>query len=186
MHRAKALLVITIALNSAYIVFTKPLEATNCAAKLPDRNISSGLLAECLKEKEVEIATLRQQAVPSGTIAYFDRDKCDAGWHSVTKLVGFYVVGAPEGSPDIGQRIGTKLDPNESRPAGAHVHYFEDYFTGPQPQGGIAAPGGNDQYDNRNVKGKWTQETKAQSDTKSKLPEGTNAPYVQLLACAKD
>ena len=126
-------------------------------------------------------------SLPKGTIAFFNLSACPSGWTEKTELKGRYPIGLPN-SGTLGQSVGTALTNEENRAVGqhshtasqeAHSHTFDRYYGG---AGGFGAlPGHGAMY------GAWPTSSVSPgiSIQNSGSVAGTNAPYVQLLACEK-
>ena len=111
-------------------------------------------------------------------VAAFNLHTCPAGWNKYARAAGRYIVGLREdGDSDLAAFIGTALENKESRPAGQHAHEYTD-----------------DQLDGTNVAtykipsngGSYGHSVQTRTTKPFIAPEGTNAPYVQLLICEKD
>ncbi|MBE4032810.1 hypothetical protein [Vibrio parahaemolyticus] len=115
--------------------------------------------------------------VQQGTVAFFDRDRCPSGWETYKDAQGRYIL-AIDPSRELKKKVGTALSDGENRPTGLHKHHIEAKHR-------VKAnytPGGKGDID-------WYEHTYTTSDP---IPqkgmsfiEGTNAPYIQLLACKK-
>jgi len=146
-------------------------------------------------------STSESGALVSGAVAYYALSQCPAGWSPYEPARGRYVVGLPSGGTAEGT-VGTALGAGEDRAVGQHNHGVDD--PGHRHQLIRVSPilvGGN------------VVPTRVMGTTSSSqlttLPEtpgnepmstgptgitlgpaggvpGTNAPYVQLLACKKD
>jgi hypothetical protein len=131
-------------------------------------------------------------SVPSGGIVFFEGSSCPAGWSEYTKGRGRYLVGlGASGNP--GAEVGTALDDQENRATGRHTHDVND------PGHAHAIGYDTDRLENLgNIIG-GTRLFGTVSATEMSDPAftgitiqpagavpGTNAPYVQLLACIKD
>ena len=113
--------------------------------------------------------------VAPGGVAFFNLEECPAGWREYVPARGRVVVGVnPDGVLEA--EVGTALGDRENRPAGRHSH-----LAGVNPRSGTN-------------EGNNTLVTSNLGVTASLggvvLPggsgvDGTNAPYVQLLACEK-
>jgi hypothetical protein len=139
--------------------------------------------------------------VPQDAVVMFDTlAECPAGWTRLRKAEGRYLVGTWPGK-EAGAVIGVELSPEENRPVGRHTHRL-------QPAGmhshsinrssgdgdGLFAkltavgspfhsPGGKDRsgHDGVTEAGEHTHQLEAAGDK-----DGTNAPYLALLACKKN
>lgn len=112
-------------------------------------------------------------ALPFGTVAWFSRPSCPSGWTVAGEVVGRYVVGVRENGP-VGATVGQPLAEGENRPTGWHQHNYQDgVVRGDPPE--IAAGSGAKRRD----------VTRTTGGPVGDPPQGTNAPYVLLLACRK-
>lgn len=128
--------------------------------------------------------------VPAGTIAFFNLATCPTGWTDRTATIGGrYVVGKPSGGTLTGTR-GTALSDLEDRPVGQHNHTVNDpghsHKMGSYLPNTLAA-GANTSYPALDGTGPQVSEAKATGITldSSGSVAGTNAPYIQYLACEK-
>ena len=124
--------------------------------------------------------------LPKGTIAFFNLSACPSGWTEKTELKGRYPVGLPN-SGTLGQSVGTALTNGENRSVGQHNHGVTD--PGHDHSGVYAMPGAGSHVPTYELKyanwGKTQISTTNISIQNSGSVAGTNAPYVQLLACEK-
>src|SRR3954469_17255010 len=130
---------------------------------------------------------------PAGAIMYFDLAACPAGWSSFDAARGRYLVGLPSGGT-AGAAVGIALANQENRPTGQHTHGVND-------PGHVHAVG----YDTEQLAntGNTIGGTRMQGGTNSGSENsdpaftgitiaaagavaGTNAPYLQLVACRKN
>jgi len=130
-----------------------------------------------------------RSAQPDGLVAFFNRATCPAGWREVTALRGRYVVGLPEkGTP--GAVVGTALADKENRPVGQHNHGVID----PGHSHGVTRSN-SDGDDNEFLEANGSagipnllyierSTTGVTVESAGAVP-GTNAPYVQLIACTE-
>jgi hypothetical protein len=137
-----------------------------------------------------------------GAVAYFNLARCPGGWSDFGHGKGRYIVGRPEGGT-LGALVGTPLGNQENRAVGQHTHGVTDpghyhlmQNVSPIYSGGNVTPtrlagttAGNGAFNGTlpNTAGipAMTKEvTHIGIDTAGGVP-GTNAPYVQLLACVK-
>lgn len=127
------------------------------------------------------------ESTPVGTIAFFDLSDCPSGWSEVTNARGRYIVGNPAGG-NIGSTVGSALSNQENRPIGQHSHSaWQDAHnhtaTFLVPNNGGVFQG-------------WGWSTERTRETSYAQPpvyvsnegavSGTNAPYIQFLACKKN
>ena len=130
-------------------------------------------------------------SLPKGTIAFFNLSACPSGWTEKTELKGRYPIGLPT-SGTLGQSVGTALTNGEDRATGQHTHtasqapHDHEYAVpchwcgGPPNSWSLeSVPGGVFWLNRTNS----TAPTVSVANTGSVA--GTNAPYVQLLACEK-
>jgi hypothetical protein len=141
--------------------------------------------------------------VPSGAIAFYAQSQCPAGWSPYEPARGRYVVGLGGGGTVEGA-VGTPLGDNENRPVGQHNHGVND--PGHRHRVLQASPilvGGN-VVPQRIMGTTSASQLTALPDNPASLQQalsdettgitldpagsvpGTNAPYVQLLACKQD
>ncbi len=128
-------------------------------------------------------------SLPKGTIAFFNLPSCPSGWAEKTELKGRYPVGLPN-SGTLGQSVGTALTNGEDRAVGQHNHGVTD----PGHAHNLLGGGGNF---GPGTYGSFIWGTHAWSEGRisssfanisiqnSGSVAGTNAPYLQLLACEK-
>jgi len=115
-----------------------------------------------------------------GTILFFDLPSCPGGWEAVSALEGRYVVGLNAGGTLAGV-VGTRLSNLENRPAGSHTHSF--YYQG------FGSPRVTDDESDYAVyqytgMGATTSSSGA-TMSGAPLQSGTNAPYIQFIACRR-
>src|SRR4051812_17662255 len=141
--------------------------------------------------------------VPTGAVSFFAASQCPAGWSPYEPARGRYVVGLSSGGTVEGA-AGTALGDNENRPVGQHNHGVND--PGHRHRVLQASPilvGGN-VVPQRIMGTTSASQLTALPDNPASLQQalsdettgitldpagsvpGTNAPYVQLLACKKD
>lgn len=121
-----------------------------------------------------EIRVLKQFVVPSGTIVFFEATKCPDLWNEYSAARGRYFVGlVPGGSP--GKSVGIALSDSENRPTGAHTHSYTYSHVVRSPEAG--GPG---VYVSTVV-----EQSGVTGGVSGGAVEGTNAPYVEVLACEK-
>jgi hypothetical protein len=118
---------------------------------------------------------------------------CPAGWSEYTAAQGRYVVGLQPGGT-LEKTDGTALSDGEDRPVGKHTHGVTDPGHTHTIQADPILVGGN--VTPTSVQG--TQHQSGRVPLQSEVAftgisidpagavSGTNAPYVQLLACRKN
>jgi hypothetical protein len=113
-------------------------------------------------------------AAPQHAVMFFNLTSCPAGWSEFEASRGRYVVSMQPGGL-LGATEGGALSDQENRPAGAHSHSIGGEST--------SFPGGT-----THVIFGTTGEPPGGSlstDSGGLVVPGTNAPYIQLLACEK-
>lgn len=134
---------------------------------------------------------------PAGAVGFFALSACPAGWDAYAPAQGRYVVGLPTGGTLEGTD-GTALTDKEDRPVGQHTHtvddpgHTHDVEVDPILDGGnVVAQRVTGTADTQSGFVKQTVSAKALKAftgitiANAGLVAGTNAPYVQLLACKK-
>ncbi|MCX7616023.1 MAG: hypothetical protein N2Z68_01380 [Patescibacteria group bacterium] len=130
------------------------------------------------------------QGIPSGAVMFFNLSSCPSGWTELTSARGRYIVGLPAGGT-LAATVGTALSNQENRPVGQHSHTIYDpghYHTnssllnGSTGWGGSAGAGAILYSGDSNDTISFTGITVNDAGTVA----GTNAPYIQLLACQKN
>ncbi len=128
-------------------------------------------------------------SIPKGTISFFNLSTCPSGWTEKTELRGRYVVAKPDGGTLLGSQ-GTALTNLENRAVGQHNHGVTDpgHSHNLMGQDGMFGPGTYGHFIWNN--GPWSSGRISNSTTSISIQNsgsvvGTNAPYVQLLACEK-
>ncbi len=127
-------------------------------------------------------------SVPSGMVMYTVSATCPSGWTEFTAARGRYIVGVPsEGT--VSSTVGTALSNSEDRAVGQHSHTASDSGHTHSMAGGwqsVAQGVDNSvlyyyQGSHPNTYTGYASITVNASGTTA----GTNAPYIQLLACRK-
>src|SRR3954452_23505648 len=129
---------------------------------------------------------------PAGAFMYFDLASCPSGWSDFAAGRGRYLVGMPVGGTP-GAAVGTALSDQENRPTGQHTHAVIDpghvHAVGYDTEqlanlgntiGGTSIFGSNSGSENSDLG--FTGISIANAGAVS----GTNAPYLQLVACRKN
>ncbi len=129
-------------------------------------------------------------SLPKGTISFFNLSACPDGWAEKTELKGRYPLGLPS-SGTLGQSVGASLINGENRTVGQHSHGVTDL--GHNHPGLVAVAGQgwggggpSDYWIGGPLRGGVIEKTNTNiSIQNSGSVVGTNAPYLQLLACEK-
>jgi hypothetical protein len=138
--------------------------------------------------------------VPAGAVMFFNLGACPSGWDEFTQARGRYLVGLPA-SGSLASPVGTALSNLENRPVGRHDH---GSFAQPHAHSlsvaegvGSANPANSETTlmvtesttDQRGMfTGNWNDTTGVTDKFANgqSMVAGTNAPYIQLLACRKE
>jgi hypothetical protein len=178
---------------STTIAASTPSTIAACAVKKGKKRgtvriVSAG--RKCRKaERKISWATA---STPTGAVMYFDLTACPAGWSSFAPAHGRYVVGLRPGGT-LERAVGTALAEGEDRATGRHTHTITDPGHSHSGPADSSLSGGNVQV--QSFQGSadpgtlsLTTNLAATGITVNAAGEvtGTNAPYVQLLACRKD
>lgn len=142
-------------------------------------------------------------SVPSGAIGYRNATTCPSGWTEQTQARGASVVGLVSGGT-LNTTVGTVLTNQENRAVGQHAHTENAHNHGITDPGHVHTEAGwngasgartNDetgsagQHSNVNT-GTSTTGIMINNATPTNVNAGsvagTNAPYIQLLICAKN
>lgn len=129
-------------------------------------------------------------SVPSGLIAFSVNGTCPSGWTEYTTARGRYIVGLVSGGTN-GATVGTSLSNSEDRATGQHTHGVTDpghthaYYVagGSASQVYFAEQGFSDTSTFSSTA--MRSATTGISINNAGSVAGTNAPYVQLIACQK-
>lgn len=124
---------------------------------------------------------------PAGMVAFFNLASCPAGWTEFTTARGRYIVGLPL-SGTLAGTAGTALTDLENRAVGQHNHTITDpghSHTRPN----LLTTGAGKDY---TATGGFATGTVGSNSSATGITidnagtvAGTNAPYIQLLACQK-
>ncbi|MBI4424145.1 MAG: hypothetical protein HY554_10485, partial [Elusimicrobia bacterium] len=154
-------------------------------AKLAALTIDSSKLAANSVDSE---KVVNNALVPAGMVSFFALASCPTGWTEYTTGRGRYVVGLPGGGALEGTN-GTALSNLEDRPVGQHNHGVTD----PGHTHNILNSAATNQSGGMSAKGNTTSSTPGTESNTTGVTinnagsvAGTNAPYVQLLACKKN
>jgi hypothetical protein len=119
--------------------------------------------------------------IPSGLVAYFDAPQCPAGWNKKESVQGRYIVGTTTNGT-LGSQVGQPLKDKENRPTGQHTHGFDDQSIG-YAKG--TPEGLGTEFNSQSNVDIYFEARTTKSVAEPDIPAGTNAPYVQFLACEK-
>lgn len=113
--------------------------------------------------------------VPKGAVSYFNLSECPSGWRAVARAEGRYIVGLAPGG-HLAEMQGLALKDLENRPTGNHTHKLGGFV----PKNYFRTGGGNRDFypDSAETRGPTVPAGMTTAD-------GTNAPYVQFLACER-
>lgn len=134
--------------------------------EVPKREDNLDAISERLEALEKNLSLT---GTKSGMVAFFT-NSCPTSWAAYPDLEGRYVVGVPR-QGKIGEGRGEALSNLENRAVGRHNHSIERRTYRQANRGGSSFAGGALEK----VETEYTGEK-----------EGTNAPYLQLLACIKE
>ncbi len=125
-------------------------------------------------------------SIPTGTIAFFSLASCPTGWTEKTALRGRYPVGLPSGGT-LGLTNGTALSDGEDRAVGRHNHLVTDPGHSHGVPTGVGAGGYQTHVNGTPNIGSIASDssTSGISIQNAGSVAGTNAPYIQYLACEK-
>jgi hypothetical protein len=129
---------------------------------------------------------------PAGAVMFFALASCPAGWTEYTAAQGRYMVGLQPGGT-LEKTDGTALTDGEDRPVGKHTHSVTDPGHTHDLSANPILVGGN--VTSQRLQGTQSLAynqplTTAPAFTGISIDpagavDGTNAPYIQLLACKK-
>ncbi|MDL1948337.1 hypothetical protein FBQ97_00780 [Acidobacteria bacterium ACD] len=128
--------------------------------------------------------------LPSGMVAFFALSDCPTGWSAYAAANGRYVVGILSGGTVEGT-AGTALSSLEDRPTGSHSHPITDpghqhtmsfKLYGVYSSSGLVLTYGDPSM----TLSSSSSTTGISVNSPSGSVAGTNAPYIQLLACRKN
>jgi len=122
-------------------------------------------------------------------VAFFVGGACPTGWTEYTALRGKMAVGLVSGGADEGG-AGTALTNNENRAVGQHTHSVTDSghthaITLRAGSLGVTVVEGDDNTGSSGSVNTGSSTTGISLANAGSVA-GTNAPYVQLIACRKD
>lgn len=126
--------------------------------------------------------------VPTGSVVFTTTGACATGWTEYTTARGRYIVGLVSAGTN-GATVGTSLSNSEDRAVGQHTH-IQDAHTHGQTRS-TSGGGATTDFSVENTRNttyaasaSTTQSTVATNQNSGSVA-GTNAPYVQLMACVK-
>ncbi len=122
-------------------------------------------------------------STPQSQIALFDLGSCPSGWKEKESVRGRYLVGMVLGGKP-GSSIGTALSLNENRPAGPHSHAYSDDSVGYKVSAG-RYEGLRTEFRGDSSVSLYHRQGTTTVSVSPAAPGGTNAPYIQFLACEK-
>jgi hypothetical protein len=128
----------------------------------------------------------------AGMVSFFNLGACPSGWSELTTAEGRYLVGLNPGGTLAATR-GTALSDLENRAVGRHTHTVNDpghSHTVTIPEGGTSAFPATSFLRPATANEGSTSPTTSTATTGITIDQagsvaGTNAPYLQLLACQK-
>lgn len=141
--------------------------------------------------------------VPSGLVAFSTSGSCPSGWSEYTTARGRYIVGLVSGGTNQGT-AGTALSNTENRAVGQHTHTQDAHSHTATDSGHthsygtLASGGAGSDYPAGATAGSFQSQTTGSGTANISVANttatnqnagsvaGTNAPYVQLIACSKD
>jgi hypothetical protein len=142
----------------------------------------------------IQLAAALTATVPPGAVTFFNLAACPAGWAEFTQARGLYIVGMPAAGTLAGSPAGqTALTNLENRAVGRHAHTATSVDAG-HTHGIIYENWGVTNGGNPVSKLSGTGVADATESGKASITTtvnnagtvaGTNAPYIQLLACVK-
>ena len=131
-------------------------------------------------------------SIPAGTVVYSTLTACPSGWSMYSPANGRYLLAVDPATRSTGTVVGTALSQAENRTAGSHTHSISDPGHAHLSPGTVytAAPGCGNGW----VGGSFcdtslntgAQTTGITVNAPAGSVAGTNAPYIQLLACLKN
>jgi hypothetical protein len=178
----------TATVNSAATATKK---ITACSVKKGAKKGQLRVASKCKKSERK--LTWDSASSDSGLVAFFDK-ACPSGWSAYGAAAGRTIVGTPAGGA-VGATVGTALANQENRAVGQHGHGVVDPGHTHSVNAGNTVNAGNVPFVRFQSNGsdellsagslttlaRTTGITVANAGTVA----GTNAPYVQLLACRK-
>jgi len=124
---------------------------------------------------------------PAGAVMFFATATCPGGWSEYAAAQGRYIVGLPPGGT-LEKTDGTALADGEDRPTGAHTHQVV-VQADPILVGGnvtVTSVQGTQHTTSRQPLDSTVAASGVTVNAPAGSVAGTNAPYVQLLACRKN
>lgn len=127
-------------------------------------------------------------AVPTGAVMFFNLSSCPSGWTDYSSAQGRYLVGKLPGGT-LGATVGTAFTVDqENRPVGQHAHSITDLghiHSVDTWSPGTGADRGNNLTNQAQRPINTASAVTGISVNATGTTVGTNAPYIQLLACQK-
>jgi hypothetical protein len=134
---------------------------------------------------------------PQGAVMFFELGTCPTGWTELASARGRYLVGRPSGGT-LSAEVGTPLGNTENRPFGLHNHgststaggHSHTITSGILDAAGsipnVLLRGSSDPTDVAVVNATNAAGDHSHATNNAGTVMGTNAPYLQLLACKKN
>lgn len=154
-------------------------------------NIGSSSSSVAISSSNWTISTSGTSTIGvTNQIAFFNLSSCPSGWTEFTAARGRYIVALPSGGT-LASTTGTALTDLENRAVGQHTHPITDpghTHVDTVAGGGGASTGAQASGDRAGAIASVFNSgssTTGLSITATGTTAGTNAPYIQLLACQK-
>ncbi len=129
---------------------------------------------------------IQNNAVPQNTVSWFDLVKCPQGWTKFSSMDGRYIVSIGTGSTNISVGNSFTTD-GEEREVGKHTHsitetehaHIVESSDFKETDGVLFDKTNSTPFTNRQTESSIVGMSVSQEGS----TEGTNAPYINLLAC---
>ena len=159
------------ALASVGVAFISSRPAADAALNRRSDQVSG------LNQQADKFASSVDKIFAKHSIVAFNLEECPENWKRYTPAEGRYIVGTQLAN-SLGKVVGTPLKDQEDRAAGRHTHTYKDSGTSKK---GAKFSFGSDVQRSEVVRITDVNEGLGEKE----IPEGTNAPYVQLLFCER-